>query len=244
LQRLTEQQRDFVATASHELRTPVTVIYGLAATLHQNGHRLPEAQQQKLMERLVANAATLRSIVESLLDATMLEHGLTARADPVDLSALAQDAVDRLAPLLQMHDIELHVSPDAIVRGDRELLERVIDNLLTNAHRHTPAGTCVEVRVERQGEHVQVLVRDDGPGIPADVLPRVTERFVRAAPVSTRSTRGLGIGLALVAEILDVHGTTLEVASRHGHGPSFAWHMPHISTEPTATTVTSSPASR
>jgi signal transduction histidine kinase len=104
----------------------------------------------------------------------------------------------------------------------------VVDNLLTNAQRHTPNGTHVSISVCRVGRRVEVAIADDGPGIPADVLPRITERFVRAGDHHTRSTRGLGIGLALVEQVLQLHGTTLEATSSEGEGSTFSFRLLHL----------------
>lgn len=228
LSALIDRQRDFVATASHELRTPITIIDGLADTLVRHDVELSDEQRTQMLDRLLANSTMLRSIVESLLDTTILEQGITVGEAHLDLGALCVEAVDRLAPLLAGHRITLEVEPDTRVRGDEALLARVVDNLLTNAQRHTPNGTRVSISVCRVGRRVEVAIADDGPGIPADVLPRITERFVRAGDHHTRSTRGLGIGLALVEQVLQLHGTTLEATSSEGEGSTFSFRLLHL----------------
>jgi signal transduction histidine kinase len=228
LSALLDRQRDFVATASHELRTPITVIDGLADTLVRHDAALSDEQRMQMLERLLANSTTLRVIVESLLDMTILEQGLTVGEAQVDLGALCEEAVHRLQPLLVEHHVQVRVEPDTRVRGDGPLLARVVDNLLTNAQRHTPKGTHVSISVRRIGRRVEFEITDDGPGISADVLPSITERFVRAGDHHTRSTRGLGIGLALVEQVLQLHGTTLEVTSREGRGSRFSFRLLHM----------------
>ncbi|MFT4744826.1 MAG: signal transduction histidine kinase [Nitriliruptoraceae bacterium] len=228
LSALIDRQRDFVATASHELRTPITVIDGLAETMVRHDAALSDEQRMQMLERLLANSTTLRVIVESLLDMTILEQGLTVGEAQVDLGALCEEAVHRLQPLLVEHHVQVRVEPDTRVRGDGPLLARVVDNLLTNAQRHTPKGTHVSISVRRIGRRVEFEITDDGPGISADVLPSITERFVRAGDHHTRSTRGLGIGLALVEQVLQLHGTTLEVTSREGRGSRFSFRLLHM----------------
>ncbi len=234
---LLERQRDFVATVSHELRTPVTVIAGLATTMTRLGDAMPPEQHDHLLERLSANAASLTQIVESLLDTARLERGLTAHHEVMDLGELAVGCVERLSSLMETHTVTVHVEDDVLVRADDGLLTRVVENLLINAQRHTPDGTHVEVRVLRREQHVEMVVRDDGPGIPADVLPHIKERFVRAGDHTTRATRGLGIGLALADQVLMLHGSTLRVASRQEQGATFGFTLLHATTEPSSDDV-------
>lgn len=218
-------QEDFVATVSHELRTPLTVIDGLAETLETHGSNLTDAQVAQLLSRLRANTTTLATIVTSLLDAARLDRGLVEVEDSVvDLWDLVESCVARLSPILDEHQVELDLD-DALVLGDGDLLERVIDNLLTNAQRHTPAGTTVRIEARVTDEGCLVTISDDGPGIPAKDLATITERFTRGGELHTRSTRGLGLGLALADQVLRLHGTRLHVTSPPRTGARFQFRL-------------------
>ena len=120
--------------------------------------------------------------------------------------------------------IELDLD-DAVVVGDGDLLARVVDNLLTNAERHTPAGTTVRIEARIVGDECTVVVRDDGPGINQADLHRITERFTRGGELHTRPSRGLGLGLALADQILRLHGTRLLVTSPPGSGAQFQFRL-------------------
>jgi K+-sensing histidine kinase KdpD len=218
-------QEDFVATVSHELRTPLTVIDGLAETIERRHQDLAPEQVDQLLSRLRANTTTLSTIVTSLLDAARLDRGLVeVDQQVVDLWALVEGCVARLSPILPEHVLELELS-DAEVLADGALLERVVDNLLTNAQRHTPPGTTVRITTEVDVTDCVVTISDDGPGIPAEDLARITERFTRGGDLHTRGTRGLGLGLALADQVLRLHGTRLHVSSPPGTGAQFRFKL-------------------
>lgn len=218
-------QEDFVATVSHELRTPLTVIDGLAETLETHGSALTDAQAAQLLSRLRANTTTLATIVTSLLDAARLDRGLVeVEEGVVDLWDLVEACVARLSPILTEHRLELELD-DALVLGDGDLLARVVDNLLTNAQRHTPPGTTVRIQTQVADGTCTVTISDDGPGIPPEDLATITERFTRGGDLHTRSTRGLGLGLALADQVLRLHGTRLQVTSPPGTGAQFRFRL-------------------
>lgn len=225
LQSLRALQEDFVATVSHELRTPLTVIDGLAETLELRREQLGRDRTEQLVSRLRANTTSLTSIVTSLLDAARLDRGLVeVESEAVDLWELVEGCVARLSPMFDEHRIELDLE-DAVVVADGDLLERVMDNLLTNAERHTPPGTTVTISTRVVGDECTVVVQDDGPGIaPAD-LERITHRFTRGGHHNTRSTHGLGLGLALADQVLRLHGTRLLVTSPPGAGARFQFRL-------------------
>jgi K+-sensing histidine kinase KdpD len=230
LEALEAMKQDFVATVSHELRTPLTVILGLGETLARHHDALGPDQRCDLLARLNANAATLNRIVGGLLDAAALDRGLVvAESAPVDVAGLVRRSVDRLATLLADHPIEVRGPAEALAVGDPVLLERVIDNLLTNVERHTPAGTRCTVEVSHTPRHVEVTIHDAGPGIDRDVVQRLGQRFVRGGEGNARPTRGLGLGLALADEVLRLHGSRLEIISGHGAGTRFSFVLPRAS---------------
>ncbi len=229
LRELDRMKRDFVATVSHEMRTPLTVITGLSETLQEHGPRLAASMREQLVTRLRSNAATLDRIVTGLLDASGIDRGIIAvQQDDVDLAELLQETAGRLEPLFDEHQLRVEVEPGLHVAGDPALLERVLENLLTNAQRHTPPGTVVRL-VGRRDEGprglVVVEVADDGPGIAPDEVAHVLDRFVRGGPPDERSTRGLGLGLALSDEVLRLHGSSLEIESTLGTGTTFRFTL-------------------
>lgn len=225
LQSLRALQEDFVATVSHELRTPLTIIDGLAETMEQRRDHLDAAQTTTLLSRLRANTTTLTTIVTSILDAARLDRGLVeVDARPVDLWDLVHSCVGRLAPVLERHRVVLDLD-DVVVLGDEALLARVIDNLLTNAERHTPPGTTVTIEARQLGDECTVVLRDDGPGIPPADLHRITERFTRGGELNNRAKHGLGLGLALADQILRLHGARLLVTSPPGAGAHFQFRL-------------------
>lgn len=221
---LHERQADFVATISHELRTPVTVIGGMTATLDRLGQQVPEHVRDEMIGRIHRQAQALETVVEGLLDASRLAGGLSARLAELDLARLVANGIE--ASHMPCHPVTLQVTGnDTVVRGDEHLLAGVVENLLDNASTHTPPGTPVRVLVHGDGGRVRLTVADDGPGIPPHDLHGITQRFVRAGDVDTRSSRGLGVGLAFVSEVLRLHDTTLEVVSQEGCGASFGFSL-------------------
>lgn len=231
LRELDRLKRDFVATVSHEMRTPLTVITGLSETLQDHGDELDEELRTTLITRLRSNAATLDRIVTGLLDASGIDRGIIAvQQDDIDLTALLLETASRLQPLFEGQALVTDVDPDLHVAGDPGLLERVLENLLNNAQRHTPPGTTVRLAARHTGatERIEVEVADDGPGIPAEDLERVLGRFVRGGPPNERPTRGLGLGLALADEVLRLHGSRLEVDSEVDVGTTFRFTLATI----------------
>lgn len=227
--RLTELDRikdDVVATVSHELRTPVTVIAGLSETLAIRPG-LTEEVREELIQRLWANGVSLAQIVEQLLDAALMQRGtLRPVHTVVPLASLVERTTTRLQPLLASHRISNEVDPSIAVDADPALLERVVENLLVNAVRHTPPETTVTIEALAVRDHeIHVSVADDGPGIPSTELARVLERFERGGDINER-TRGMGIGLSLADEILRAHGSALRVSSHVGGGARFTFVLP------------------
>jgi RNA polymerase sigma factor (sigma-70 family) len=230
MERMAELDRlkgDFISNVSHELRTPLTVITGMGLTLQSQWSDLDDELRSELLARLNANAASLNDIINKLLDFSMAEAGrLEAQTQAVDLRVLLEELADRLQILFVEHNLDLIVEEGLTVQADPVLLERVVENLLSNAAKHTPPGSRIELIAGSQAGQAVVEVRDDGPGIPPEELKHVGERFFRGGDPNTRSTRGTGLGLALVREILSLHGGTLEVESSLGMGSRFTFQLP------------------
>jgi DNA-directed RNA polymerase specialized sigma24 family protein/two-component sensor histidine kinase len=223
---LDRMKNDFLSTVSHELRTPLTVITGMGRTLEHQWETIDDEIRSDFLTRLNANAATLDHVIAQLLDFSKLEAGqLRPDAREVDLSRLLPEVTDRLSTLLARHHVELDVASGLCTQADPGLIERIVENLLSNASKYTPPESHVTVSAHDEGSHVVVAVSDDGPGIPASEVARIGERFFRGGDVHTRSTRGTGLGLAVVSEILQLHGSRLDVESRVGEGSRFSFRL-------------------
>jgi RNA polymerase sigma factor (sigma-70 family) len=230
MERIAELDRmksDFLSNISHELRTPLTVIAGVGRTLELSSNILSEDERRDLLARSNANAATLDSMLTGLLDFGRLEAGqLDVEPANVALRELFDGVTDRLASLFRDQTVHLDVEEGLTATADPLLIERVVENLLTNAAKYTPPGSRVRISAISKGREAVVAVEDNGPGIPPDELCHIGERFFRGGHSNTRSTRGTGLGLALVSEILDLHGTYLEVESKLGIGSRFSFRLP------------------
>jgi signal transduction histidine kinase len=228
--RLAEVDRlkgEFVSTVSHELRTPLTAILGMGLTVEQQWERMSDATRREFVARLNANAAALEEVVGTLLDFSRIDSGrLKIRPAAVRVDTLVAGVASRLAGLLDSHAVSVDVEEGLTVSGDRVLLERVVENLLSNAVKYTPAGTPIEVSARREDTVAVIAVADRGPGIAREDLRHIGDRFFRGGDPNTRKTRGTGLGLALVREILDLHGSELGVSSEPGLGSRFWFRLP------------------
>jgi two-component system, OmpR family, sensor kinase len=227
-----DRMRRFVADASHELRTPLTTIRGFAELYRQGASRDP-AELDRLMARIEGQAARMGLLVEDLLLLARLDQQRPLDREPVDLLALAADAVHDARAVAPDRKIELVVGGEdgvLIVLGDDQRLRQVLANLVDNALTHTPAGSPVEVRVRtaaldgRPGAAVEVV--DHGPGLAPEQAERVFERFYRADPARSQPAGGTGLGLSIVAALVAVHGGTVAVDSVPGRGARFRVLLP------------------
>jgi signal transduction histidine kinase len=235
VERLAELDRlksDFLATVSHELRTPVTVIEGVGLTLERTWSGLDDATRAQMLAGLNANARSLDSIITTLLDFSRLESGNPdVRLEEVDVTGVVESTAERLRHLLRQRRLDLSVDRGLRAWADPTLLERILENLLSNAAKHTPEGTLVVVWAQRQQGQVLLAVSDDGPGIPPDELAHLGERFFRGGDLNTRP-KGLGLGLALVRDMLALQNSELEVESSVGAGSRFWFSLPAAVTAP------------
>ena len=228
-----ERMRRFVADASHELRTPLTSIRGFAELFRQGAADDPERLAQ-VLRRIEDEASRMGLLVEDLLLLARLDQARPLRQEPVDLLAVAADVVHAATTVhAGSHEVRLDVDTGRglpVVVGDDARLHQVVTNLVGNAVAHTPAGTQVEVRVQRGEDDVVLEVADDGPGMAPEVASRVFERFYRADTARTRtataSTTGSGLGLSIVAAIVAAHGGTVDVDSAPGRGSCFVVRLP------------------
>jgi signal transduction histidine kinase/ActR/RegA family two-component response regulator len=227
----TEHARDdFLAVVSHELRTPLNAVLGWVRLLVSN--QLAKERSGHAIETIERNAASLAHIIDDLLDVSRIMAGtLHIESRPVDLIAVTKTALDVVQPLAVSKHIDLRFSPApgsiAPVRGDTRRLQQVIWNMLANAVKFTPQGGRVDVSVEQVGSNIEVSVADTGQGIIAEFLPHVFERFRRADMTPSRRHGGLGLGLAIVRQLVELHGGTVRAASDgDGRGATFTVHLP------------------
>jgi two-component system OmpR family sensor kinase len=208
--------RRFVADASHELRTPLASIRGYAELTRRSGERLPPDVAHAL-SRVESEAIRMTGLVEELLLLARLDDGRPAERVPVDLSRLLVDALSDAHAAGPGHRWQLDLPDQPVeVCGDQPQLHQVIANLLTNARVHTPAGTTVTVRLRPAGPEAVLDVTDNGPGIAAELLPEVFERFARGDGSRSRGTGSTGLGLSIVAAVVSAHGGRVAVTSRPG----------------------------
>lgn len=244
LRDITEQRRvesmrvDFVAFASHELKTPLASLSGFIDTLRGHAKNDPAAQE-RFLEIMAEQAGRMRRLIEDLLSLSRIELREHVRPDSVvDFFGVASDIADGLTPLAEQNGVEITVSAPANlprVRGDREELGQVVQNLADNALRYGRAGKRVEITLapdSRAGRPmVRLSVRDHGPGISREHLPRLTERFYRVDAAASRAKGGTGLGLAIVKHIVNRHQGTLTIDSELGQGATFSVLIP-VAEEP------------
>ena len=202
---------------SHDIRTPLAAILGLAATLEERGHQMSARDVRDLSSRIVQNSRRLDRIVTDLLDLDRLQRGrLVPRLRPVDLGALVRQLVTRTEAVTERR-LQLDTGP-VHVKADPTMVERIVENLLTNAVRHTPGDSRIWVRVERTDDGALIVVEDDGPGVPLEERTRIFEAFAQGAAAGHG---GAGVGLALVTRFAELHDGRAWVQERAGGGASF-----------------------
>jgi signal transduction histidine kinase/ActR/RegA family two-component response regulator len=229
---------EFLATVSHELRTPLNAVMGWARML--GSMQLSPERAKHALTIIDRNAAILAHLIEDLLDVSRIVAGtLHLSPQAVDLVALAQAAIDAVQPLATVARVEVRFShdPEPIepVKGDPDRLQQVLWNLLANAIKFTPEGGRVDLFIRPSSDHIEISVVDTGQGISPDFLPHVFERFQQAPGESTRRHGGLGVGLAIVRQLVELHGGTVKAASEGlGRGATFTICLPTPADDPSA----------
>jgi PAS domain S-box-containing protein len=219
---------EFLATLSHELRTPLNAIVGWAAVLR--GQAL-EPELRRAVDTIDRNARAQSQLIEDILDVSRIVTGkLTLEVRPVDLVTVVGAALESLRPSAEAKQIRVEVDLDPSlppVTGDPGRLQQVVWNLLSNSIKFTPTGGTVAIAAHPDGRGVRLEVRDTGAGIPRDFLPHVFERFRQADASTTRAHGGLGLGLAIVRHLVELHGGTVEAESEgEGRGATFRVRLP------------------
>jgi two-component system OmpR family sensor kinase len=224
-----DRLRRFLSDASHELRTPLTSIRGYAELLRKDALEDDEARERALA-RIESEAARMGMLVEDLLVLARMGESPVPETRPVDLSAIVTDAVEDARALDRSRRITLTAADHTIIEADQKRIEQLIHNLLQNALVHTPAGTSVDVVVERSGTQTILRVRDEGPGLDADQASRVFDRFYRGTSSGPES--GSGLGLFIVATVATSLGGHVSVDTAPGKGASFVVVLPGADTGP------------
>jgi signal transduction histidine kinase/ActR/RegA family two-component response regulator len=219
---------EFLATVSHELRTPLNAILGWAKML---GSGLAASESARATETIQRNASAMAKLIEDLLDVSRIVSGkLRLDVASVDLLPIVEAAIESVRPAAAAKDIHLHheLSPsEGLVLGDSARLQQVVWNLLSNAVKFTPRGGEVTVAVRRVEAAVEIVVEDTGKGIDPRFLPHVFEPFRQAEGGASRSTGGLGLGLSITKQIVELHGGHVTASSEgEGKGASFAVRIP------------------
>jgi signal transduction histidine kinase len=225
LRRMERVRSDFVANASHELKTPLTSIRGYAEALSEDDP--PADVRRKFLTSILQNTLRLQKLVDDLLDLSRLESGgWTAKLEAVWVPDAVREAWD-LVSAKESQKVQFAVRGEAAVRGDRQGLVHVLRNLLENAVRHAPADGHVRVDIARTGKGtVAIAVIDDGEGIPAQALPRIFERFYRADSARARHIGGTGLGLAIVKHLVGAMDGQVSAQSELGHGTTIRVLLP------------------
>lgn len=225
LRALDEMKNTFLEAVSHDLRTPLTSILGSALTLEQTELALPQEDALDLVGRIASNARKLERLLSDLLDLDRLQRGIVSpQRRPTDIAVLIERSV---AGTEESADRAIRVAVDPItVSIDAAKAERILENLISNAIRHTPDGTPISIRAVGQDGGVLIVVEDEGPGIPAELHEAVFEPFRQAPGSSSEHSPGVGVGLSLVRRFAELHGGRAWLEDREGGGSSFHVFLP------------------
>lgn len=216
---------DLVTVVSHDLKAPLSVLYGYAHMLNDT----PElsARSHALVSALIENVDRMHDLIQSLLDLAQIEAGMGGEAEPCDLVKLINNAREMLERQAQdkRQALTFELAPVSPVMTNPVRLTQVIYNLVGNAIKYTPSGGRIRVATEQSADQVRLVVKDNGPGIPLSVQPRLYEKFYRGEE-ATGNTDGTGLGLAIVKSIVESYGGSVWVESQPGEGSTFGCALP------------------
>ena len=224
--------RRFAADASHELRTPITTIYAASEVLSRQERELPEETRRELYEDIKAESQRLERLVEDLLVLTRFERGaMEIGLEPVLVQRVAPAVVAAEQPRWPETEFVVRVPPHVpTVQGETTYIEQVVRNLVTNAAKYSPPGTCVEVCVEEADGEVQVRVLDQGPGVAPDEAPRLFELFYRSEATAAH-VKGAGIGLFVSKQLIEAMGGRIWARPRPDGGAEFGFALRPLAPE-------------
>jgi two-component system phosphate regulon sensor histidine kinase PhoR len=223
-------RKDFVANVSHELRTPLSIVKGYTETLVDGHHDMPVVDRDKFLRTIQRHTERLNSLLEDLLTLSRLESinpGL--RRESVALSPFIATIIEdyRARPSAAGHQLQVTIDPKiGELLIDPLQITQVCENLLDNALKYTPKGSQIEVQAQLREQEVEVCIRDNGPGIPAEDLPHIFERFYRVDKGRSRDKGGTGLGLSIVKHIIQLHSGRVWVESTLGQGTAFYFGLP------------------
>lgn len=229
LESVNRAKDEFLSILSHELRTPLNAILGWARLLRSN--RLPASKAEEALDVIERNAKSQAQLIEDILDISRVIQGkLRLNVRSIQPIEAVEAAIDAVRPAAEARSIRLQTTLDPAagpISGDPDRLQQVVWNLLSNAIKFTPKGGRVQLRLERVNSHIEITVSDTGRGISADFLPYVFDRFRQSDSSSTRTQGGLGLGLAIVRQLVELHGGDVRASSPgEGQGATFTVILP------------------
>lgn len=228
LKEIDQMKTAFLAAVSHDLKNPLTAILGFSTTLERRLDRLPPERVLEFLGHITRSARRLQKMVDDLLDMDRIDRGiLQPNLSPTDIPALVRGIIEEID--LSGHPIRV-TAGEVTVDVDPPKVERIVENLITNAVKYTPAGTPIEVGIEPKEAGVQIAVEDRGPGIPSELRKKVFDAFQRG-PDAPNKAKGSGVGLSLVARFTELHGGRSWVEDRPGGGASFRVFLPGVAPE-------------
>lgn len=223
-------RRELIANVSHDLRTPLASMQGYIETLIVKGEKLSEEQRRQFLGVAHKHSKRLNELVSELFELSKLESSSTEpKWEKFPLMELVHDTVQEFSLRANERDIDITAQcadSNAMVVADIAMIQRVLDNLLDNAMRHTPRGGSISLLIRREAERVRIEVKDTGRGISSHDIPHIFDRFYRPETESAKESEGHGLGLAIVKRILELHRSTVDVYSEPDHGTAFVFWLP------------------
>ena len=229
--------RRFVADASHELRTPLAAVRAYAELFTRGAATRPD-DLERSMDGISRESERMSVLVEDLLLLAHLDEGRPLTLEPVALEEVVAEALETSRTIEPGRPIDVSLEP-RIVAGDRDRLRQVVDNLVSNVRSHTPLDAPLHVTLGRDDGFAVLAIADSGPGMDAEQLAHVFERFYRADPSRARASGGAGLGLAIVSAVVEAHGGTVDAGSIPGDGTVFRVRLPLTATQETLSALTS-----
>ncbi len=230
LERNDAKRREMVANVSHDLRTPLTSLHGYLETLLLKDASLSAEERRQYLEVATAQSTRLKQLIEELFELAKLDSSETViNVEPFSLTELAHDTLHKFKLEADKHNIRIHAHfPNDLpfAYGDIGLIQRVLDNLMENALRYTPPGGHITLSLSGASDNIVVKVADTGQGIPEDEIEHIFDRFYRLEKTRSASASNAGLGLAIAKRIIDLHGSSIQAASRLDQGTTFSFSLP------------------
>ncbi|HXE72074.1 MAG TPA: ATP-binding protein [Candidatus Nitrosotenuis sp.] len=224
---LEEMKSDYAISLSHDLKTPLTAIKGYAVSLLRLGEKVDEATRREALEVINSEIDHITRMFDNLIHLARFEAGRhTSHLEPLEVLPAVQRVISLYQVSTRRHRLESEVEPGLRIRADRDQLDQVLRNLVSNAIKYSPEGGRVVIRAERQGPWAEVRVSDPGPGIPAHLMPLLFQRFSRLDMPRTYRVQGSGLGLYITRNLVEAMGGTVGVESREGEGSTFWFRLP------------------